>query len=191
MIYGLRGTLKRKEGKSVVVGVGGFDFKVAVPLTTGERLPAVGEEVEFFTYFHLREGGADLYGFLGESERHFFEALISVTGIGPKSALSILGVAPAEELMTTIAKGEVDMLQRSSGIGRKTAERIVLELKDKMEGRGSAETGGLVEADSDIAEALVSLGYPVRLAREAVKKIDPELTTASDRLRDALKKIRN
>ncbi|MDP3991839.1 MAG: Holliday junction branch migration protein RuvA [Candidatus Colwellbacteria bacterium] len=191
MIYGLRGTLKRKEGKSVVVGVGGFDFKVAVPLTTGERLPAVGEEVEFFTYFHLREGGADLYGFLGEPERHLFEALISVTGIGPKSALSILGVAPAEELMTTIAKGEVDMLQRSSGIGRKTAERIVLELKDKMEGRGSAETGGLVEADSDIAEALVSLGYPVRLAREAVRKIDPELTTASDRLRDALKKIRN
>ena len=191
MISGLRGTLKRKEGKSVVVGVGGFDFKVAVPLTTGERLPAVGEDVEFFTYFHLREGGADLYGFLNESERHFFEALISVTSIGPKSALSILGVAPAEELMATIARGEIDLLQRSSGIGRKTAERIVLELKDKMEGQGSEETGGLMEADSDIAEALVSLGYPARLAREAVKKIDPELTTASDRLRDALKKIRS
>ena len=139
MIYGLRGTLKRKEGKSVVVGVGGFDFKVAVPLTTGERLPAVGEEVEFFTYFHLREGGADLYGFLGEPERHFFEALISVTGIGPKSALSILGVAPAEELMTTIARGEVDLLQRSSGIGRRTAERIVLELKDKLADRAGQE----------------------------------------------------
>ena len=191
MIYGLRGTLKRKEGKSVVVGVGGFDFKVAVPLTTGERLPAVGEEVEFFTYFHLREGGADHYGFLGEPERHFFEALISVTGIGPKSALSILGVAPAEELMTTIARGEVDLLQRSSGIGRRTAERIVLELKDKLADRGGEEFTGLVEADSDILEALLSLGYRRDRAKEAVKKIDPVLVTASERLRDALKKIRS
>ena len=191
MIYGVRGVLKRKDGKSVVVGVGGIDFKVAVPMTTSERLPMVGREVELFTYFHLREGGVELYGFLSEPERQFFEALITVTGVGPKSALSILGVAPAEELMTTIAKGEVDLLQRSSGIGRKTAERIVLELKDKLGDRGSGETVGLMEVDSDILEALLSLGYRKERAREAVKKIDPALDTASERLRDALKKIRN
>ena len=191
MIYGLRGVLKRKDGKSVVVGIGGIDFKVAVPLTTSERLPMVGKEVELFTYFHFREGGIELYGFLSEPERQFFEALITVTGVGPKSALSILGVAPAEALMTTIARGEVDLLQRSSGVGRKTAERIVLELKDKLGDRGSGEITGLMEADSDILEALLSLGYRKERAKEAVKKIDPALTTTSERLRDALKKIRN
>ncbi len=191
MIYGLRGIIVRKDGKLVVIRVGKIDFGIAVPLGTGERLPATGIEVELFTYLHLREGGADLYGFLSESERRFFEALISVTGVGPKSALSILGVAPADDLMITIARGEVDLLQKSSGIGRKTAERIVLELRDKVGVRGDKEAMGLVEADSDIREALMSLGYPKRQANDAVKKIEPGLATASERLRDALKKIRN
>ncbi len=189
MISGVRGVLKQKDGRAVVVGVGGLDFRVAVPLTTSERLPMVGKEIELFTYFHLREGGADLYGFLSEQERRFFEALITVTGVGPKSALSILGVAPAEQLMAAISKGEVDLLQRSSGIGRKTAERIILELKDKVESQGGEEAAGFMEADSDILEALLSLGYRRDKAKEAVGKIDPALTTASERLRDALKKI--
>lgn len=175
----------------MVISVGGFDFKVSVSLGTSERLPTAGHEIELFTYFHLKEGGVDLYGFLHEAERQFFEALISVSGVGPKSALSILGVAPAEELMAAIAKGEVDLLQRSSGIGRKTAERIVLELKDKLGGRLSEESTGLLEADNDILEALLSLGYRRDKAKEAVRKIDPALATASERLRDALKKIRN
>ena len=174
-----------------MVGVGGFDFRVAVSLGTSERLPAVGHEVELFTHLHLKEGGADLYGFLSEPELRFFEALISVTGVGPKSALSILGVASAEQLAAAISKGEVDLLQRSSGIGRKTAERIVLELKDKLGSVGGEEGAGLMEADSDILEALLSLGYRRDKAKEAVKKIDPALATASERLRDALKKIRN
>lgn len=191
MIYGLRGKVKRKEGRLVVIGVGGIDFQVAVSLMTGEQLPAVGREMELFTYLHLKEGGVELYGFLTERELQFFQALISVTGIGPKSALSILGVAPAEQLMATISRGEVDLLQKSSGIGRKTAERIVLELKDKLGERGGEEVTGLMEADSDILEALMSLGYRRDRAKEAVKKIDPELTSASERLRDALRKIRN
>lgn len=190
MIYCIRGVLKRKEGKSAVIAVGGLDFQIAVSLGTSERLPAVGGELELFTYLHLKEGGADLYGFLSESERRFFEALISVTGIGPRSALSILGVAPAEQLAATIAKGEVDLLQKSSGIGRKTAERIVLELKDKISSQADEGMAGVREGDSDILEALVSLGYRKDKAKEAVKKIDPELVTASERLRDALRKIK-
>lgn len=191
MIRGLKGILKRKEGRAVVVGVGGFDLRVAVPLGTSDRLPAPGGEVELFTYLHLKEGGVELYGFLSEPELQFFEALLTVTGVGPRSALSILGVAPAEQLMATISRGEVDLLQKSSGIGRKTAERIVLELKDKLGERGGEEVTGLMEADSDILEALMSLGYRRDKAKEAVKKIDPELTSASERLRDALRKIRN
>lgn len=190
MIYGLRGKLTRKEGRYVVLRVGGVDFQVAVSLGTAERLPAAGEELELFTYFHLKEGGVELYGFLNEAERQFFEALISVSGVGPRSALSILGVAPAEQLAATIAKGEVELLQKSSGIGRKTAERIVLELKDKVGRRGDEGIVGITEADSDILEALMSLGYRKDKAQEAVKKIDPALTTAGERLRDALKKIR-
>ena len=190
MICGLRGKLARKDGKTLVIGVGGFDLKLAIPLGTSERLPAVGQEVALFTYLHLKEGGIELYGFLSEAELQFFEVLLTVTGIGPRSALSILGVAPAEQLMATIGKGEVDFLQKSSGIGRKTAERIILELKDKLGGRGDGGVAELVEADSDILEALLSLGYRKDKAKEAVEKIDSALTTASERLRDALKKIR-
>ena len=191
MIYGLRGKVKRKEGRSVVLGVGGIDFQVAVSLMTGEQLPAVGQEMELFTYLHLKEGGVELYGFLTERELQFFQALISVTGVGPKSALSILGVAPAEQLMATIGKGEVDLLQKSSGVGRKTAERIVLELKDKLGGEVSEGGVELMEADRDILEALTGLGYRRDRAKEAVKQIDPALNTPSERLRDALKKISN
>lgn len=181
----------RKDGKTIVIGVGGFDLKAAVPLGASERLPAIGQEVELFTYLHLKEGGIELYGFLSELELQFFEALLTVSGVGPRSALSILGVAPAEQLTATISRGEVDLLQRSAGIGRKTAERIVLELKDKLGDGRPGEALGLTETDSDILEALVSLGYRKDKAKEAVKKIDPALTTASERLRDALKKIRN
>ncbi|MBI2506695.1 MAG: Holliday junction branch migration protein RuvA [Candidatus Colwellbacteria bacterium] len=190
VISGIKGILKRKEGRFIVISVGGLDFKAAIPLGTGEKLPAIGQAVELFTYLHLREGGADLYAFLSESERQFFEALISVSGVGPKSALSILGVAPAEQLMATIARGEVELLQGSSGIGRKTAERIVLELKDKVGDRESEGIVELTESDSDILEALISLGYRKDKAKEAVKKIDLKLTTASERLRDALRKIK-
>lgn len=191
VIYGLKGKLAQKDGKYLVVEVGGFEFLVAVPLGAAERLPAIGAEIRLFNYLHLKEGGVELYGFLTESERQFFEALLSVSGVGPKSALSILGVAPAEQLMATIAKGEVDLLQKSSGIGRKTAERIVVELRDKVSSKGGEGVMGLVEADSDIMEALMSLGYRKDKAKEAVKKIDPALTTAGERLRDALKKIRS
>lgn len=190
MIYGVKGILRKKEGRFAVVGVGGVDFLVAISLGVSEQLPPVGAEVELFTYLHLKEGGAELYGFLNEAERQFFEALISVSGVGPKSALSILGVAPAEELAATISKGEVELLQRSSGIGRKTAERIVLELKDRVSGTGDVGLTGLTEADSDILEALLSLGYRKDKAKEAVRKIEPALTTASERLRDALRKIK-
>lgn len=191
MIHGLRGILKRKEGRLLVIGVGGFDFRVMVPLGTSERLPVAGEEMGLFTYLYLKEGGAELYGFLTEPELQFFEALISVSGVGPRSALSILGVAPAEQLAAAVAKGEVELLQRTSGIGRRTAERIVLELKDKIGVRGGEGLIGLAEKDSDIFEALVALGYRKDKAKEAVKKIDPKLITASERLRDALRKIRS
>jgi Holliday junction DNA helicase RuvA len=191
MIHGITGELKRKSGKFIIVGVGGIDFKIAVPLRSETQLPRVGEKISIFTYLHSRESGLELYGFIEEVELSLFESLISVSGIGPKSALSILSVAPVDQLMAAVSQGETELLQRSSGVGRKTAERIILELKDKIIVAGDKRTVELMQKDSDILEALVSLGYQRRHAMEAIKNIDSNLVGTSDRLRDALKKIKS
>ena len=162
-----------------------------VPATSETKLPKVGGKVMVYTYLHIREGGADLYGFLSEDELAFFESLVSVSGIGPKSAVSILSVAPVEQLMAAVSQGEAELLQRTSGIGKKTAERIVLELKDKVIADGDKRAVGIMESDNDVCDALVNLGYSRRDAKNVLSKIDKSLTGTSDRLRDALKKIKN
>lgn len=190
MIYSLTGELKLKGDKHVNVAVGGFEFQVSMPVSSVAKLPKLGAKVHLFTFLHVREGGLDLYGFLAKGELEFFEALISVSGIGPKSALAILSVAPIDQLMAAISKGEAELLQTSSGVGKKTAERIVLELKDKVIVSGDEKTVELMKSDDDVYGALVGLGYQSRQAKEVLQKIDPKLTNASDRLKDALKKIK-
>ena len=189
MIHSISGILKERTGRFIIIEASGFEFKVAIPLVEADGLPQAGEMVKVFTFLHLREGGADLYGFLTEAELQLFEALISVSGVGPKSAVAILGTAPTEQLLGAIAKGEAGLLERSSGIGRRTAERIIVELKDKVR----PTEGGMVEMlekDIDILEALVGLGYSKRQAQTAIKEIDPGLDKIQDRMRDALKKIK-
>jgi Holliday junction DNA helicase RuvA len=190
MIYSLTGELKRKGGRVVVIGVGGVDFKVAIPIRSEAQLPKIGEKASLFTYLHVRENSLELYGFLTEKEIGLFELLLSVSGIGPKSALSILSVAPVDQLMAAISQGETELLQGSSGVGRKTAERIVVELKDKIIVAGDKTTIEIMQKDSDILEALMGLGYTRSRAKEAIEKIDASLTSASERLRDALNKIK-
>ncbi len=190
MIYSLSGELKQKNGRVVIVGAGHFDFSVIVPISNATQLLKTGDNVKFFTFLHVREGGIDLYGFLTKTELEFFEALISVSGIGPKSAISILSVAPIEQLMAAVSGGEVELLRKSSGVGKKTAERIVLELKDKVALSGEDETIERMHLDNDVLEALVSLGYPRSRAKDAMKHIDPATTNTSDRLKEALKNIR-
>lgn len=174
-----------------MIGIGGVEFKVMVPATSETKLPKIGEKVTIYTFLHIREGGADLYGFLSEDELSFFESLVSVSGIGPKSAISILSVAPVEQLMTAVSRGEAELLQKSSGIGKKTAQRIVLELKDKIVATGDEKTVKIMQTDSDVYDALVNLGYSRGAAKEVLGKIDVSLSTTSERLRDALKKIKN
>lgn len=190
MIYGLAGELKQKRGKHLIVSVSGIDFRVMVPATSESKLPKIGEKISIYTYLHLREGGADLYGFLKEEELSFFESLISVSGIGPKSAMSILSVAPVDQLAIAVSRGEVDLLQKSSGIGRKTAERIVLELKDKIVAQGDKKTVEVMQSDNDVYDALVNLGYSRVDAKNVLSKIDASISDTSERLRDALKKIK-
>jgi len=191
VIHSLSGKLKQKRGRFLMIGIGGVEFKVMVPATSETKLPKIGEKVTIYTFLHIREGGADLYGFLSEDELSFFESLVSVSGIGPKSAISILSVAPVEQLMTAVSRGEAELLQKSSGIGKKTAQRIVLELKDKIVATGDEKTVKIMQTDSDVYDALVNLGYSRGAAKEVLGKIDVSLSTTSERLRDALKKIKN
>lgn len=192
MIHSIRGKIQEKKTGYVVVDIHGFGLKVLVSSWTYDKLPEAGVEASFFTHFHVKEDSMSLYGFFEEKELRLFEALISISGIGPKSALSVLSLAPVEHLAAAIARGEKEILQKSYGIGKRTAERIVVELKDKIkvdekEGEGIMR---LMESDSDVYEALISLGYSSRQAKNTIAKVDPNLKGVDARLRDALNKIK-
>lgn len=192
MIYSVAGKITLKKNTYVVVNSGGLGFKVFISLNTYKNLPEAGASVVLLTHFRVREDGMSLYGFLEEKELNFFEALLSVSGVGPKSALGVLNAAPVDRLAGAISKGETELLQRSYGIGKRTAERIVVELKDKIvfDGTKGEEAVRLIESDSDVYEALTSLGYSGKQAKEAIDKIDQKLKGVDERLRDALNKIK-
>lgn len=186
MIYSISGKLVLKSGRLAVVENGGLAFKVFTNERTVADLPAAGTAVKFFTYLNVREDGLDLYGFLDQAELTFFEMLISVSGVGPKSALSIMDVAKLDELSAAIKEGRPDLMTRASGIGTKTAERIIVELRSKVQ---SSKSGIMVEkmqGDSDIVEALTNLGYRREEARVALEKIDPKTQGMEARLKAAL-----
>jgi Holliday junction DNA helicase RuvA len=191
MIYSVSGTLKIKARNFAVVEVGGIGLKISVSLRTREKLPPEGERVTLSTYLYVREDALELFGFADAAELDCFEALTSVSGVGPRLALALLAVAPVQELVAAIAKGEAELLDRAAGIGRKTAERIILELKDRMRlVSGGGPSLVAFEADEDIFDALRSLGYSLNQTKSAIAKIDPGLKDVGDRLRDALKKIK-
>ena len=162
MIAQLRGRLLRKEPQEAVVDVGGVGYRVTIPLSTFYRLGGDGEEVSLLTYTHVREDALALYGFLTAREQGLFERLIAVTGVGPKLAVNILSGIEAPELVDALRTSDVGRLTRIPGVGKKTAERLVLELKDKMQGLLAAEAPPAAAAGTpkdDLLSALVHLGY--------------------------------
>lgn len=187
MIYSLAGTLAAKMPSAIVVEIGGFGLKVAVSPHTFDALPAPGSPVRLFAYLHVREGVLDLYGFATEKERGLFERLNSISGIGPKSAMAVLNIAQVDRLIAAINEGKSDLLTKASGIGRKTAERVILELKGKLEIPSSGELVTLMESDVELEETLVSLGYTKKQARDAIAKIGEGIAGFKDRLKAALK----
>lgn len=191
MIYSISGKLTEKREKYIVVDVMGIGFRVYVSENQTSRLPSVGDPIKLFSYLHVREDALELYGFLTESEVNFFEQLNSISGIGPRSALSILSVAPIDRLIAAINEGKTDLLTKASGIGRKTSERIILELKGKIEMKDAKRMVGLMESDVEIEETLASLGYSRAEAKNAVSKIDPATAGFKDRLKEALRKARS
>ena len=187
MIAHLSGTIIDKAEKYVVLDVHGVGYKVSCSSDTLARLD-LDAQANLHTYLAVREDALDLYGFDTSDEKDFFELLISVSGIGPKSALGILSATSTETLKKAIATGDTSYLTKVSGIGRKTAEKVVLELRDKLKAHSSmSETPSILRAESDIIEALKALGYSQNEAREVVKEIPNDIVGTNARIKEALK----
>lgn len=188
MIASLEGIISFKTEKFVVVNVGGVGYKVFVGADTSQKIPEKGADVKLWTHQHVREDTLALYGFLNFAELDLFETLIGISGIGPKGALGVLGMAPADTLKKAIAAGDTSYLTRVSGIGRKTAEKIVLELREKMAGKGAVYDAPELKEEADALEALMSLGYSQRDAREALAQVSQDLPVEK-RIKESLKKL--
>ncbi len=182
MIAHLSGNILSMNDTSLILVVGGMGYRVHVPQEILLRT-APGEELALHTHLAVRETAMELFGFLEEHDLHLFELLISVSGIGPRSALQILNLAPAEVLIPGIKKGDTTHLTKVSGIGAKSAQKIVLELKDKLEGFSFAEAS---EDDADVLDALSALGYSLAEAREALKAVPKDAATPQERIKAAL-----
>jgi holliday junction DNA helicase RuvA len=168
VIAHLRGKLIEKDSSRVVVDVNGVGYEVFVPLTTFSALPDRGSEVSIDIHTHVREDLIALYGFSSRRERMIFEKLMTISGIGPKLAVTILSGGSVEDLVTAIKRGDLGRLTAIQGVGKKTAERIVVELKDKFQdfAAGPAKT----DVEIDVLSALENLGYHRALAESAMRR---------------------
>ena len=171
MIAHLRGKLIARHPNQVIVDAMGVGYDVTISVPTFSELPPAGGEVSLHIHTHVREDQIALYGFLRPEEKHLFEKLISVSGIGPKLAMTVLSGIAADALVSALRSNDLTALTRIPGVGKKTAERMVLELRDKLEGLAAAPTapsiGGMEE---DVVSALVNLGYQRSPAEQAVKR---------------------
>ena len=189
MIARLNGTLIEKSPPQVIVDCNGVGYEVEVPMSTFYNLPEIGNKIQLLIHFVVREDAQLLYGFGSEQEKSTFKQLLKVNGIGAKSALSILSGVSIDDLVEAVNRQEVGTLTRIPGIGKKTAERLLLELKDKFAVTGSVTTTSLPKSASyDVLNALIALGYNEREAGTAVKLL-PKEVTVSDGIKQALKSL--
>jgi Holliday junction DNA helicase RuvA len=193
MIASVEGILRARDGNRIVVEVGGVGLEILVPLRLIDSLGQEGTRVRLHTYLHVREDTLALYGFSDESERRLFQTLIGVSGIGPKLALSVLSVTSAGELARVIHEEKTKVLQTIPGIGKKTAERIVLELKDKIELEryippvAAAEAGVPREVFDEALTALESIGLSRGVAIKALEKVKVSSLGQSYRVEDLVR----
>lgn len=190
MISYLKGRIKNKGNGFVVLEVNNIGYKIFVtPLLDVEL--TLGQEIELSTHQYVREDALNLYGFRNPQELELFELLLGISGIGPKSALGVMSIASLADIKESISRGDPALLAKVSGIGRKTAERVVLELREKINKLGgeSHKLGGGHLGSSDEIDALMSLGYSLAQAREALNNVDAKITDSGERIRQALKKL--
>lgn len=185
MIGFLKGRIISKRASFVVVDVSGVGYKIHAGSDTLAKLKK-GETTELHTHLVVRENVLDLYGFSNRGDLEFFEMIIGISGIGPKSGLAILDLTSVKTLKKAIGSGDTSYLTKVSGIGKKTAEKIVLELHDKLS--AFEEKGeGVLKKETEVLEALKSLGYTTREAREALRQVNKDIKSTSDRIKKALK----
>jgi Holliday junction DNA helicase RuvA len=181
MIAHLRGTLLAKHPNQAIVETHGVGYDVVISVPTFSELPATGQEVALHIHTHVREDALSLYGFLRLAEKHLFEKLLIVSGIGPKLAITILSGMPADEMVGAIRIGDLARLTRIPGIGKKTAERMVLELRDKLPpttGTAEASLVASTPTEEDVLSALVNLGYQRAAAEKALQVAARSITGA-------------
>jgi holliday junction DNA helicase RuvA len=183
MIGLLRGRLLEKRPNQVILDVGGVGYLVAVPLSTFAAVGDLHAEVTLLIHTHVREDALTLYGFLSAREKHVFELLLGASGVGPSLSLKILSGMNVEELIPSIRSGDIARLTKIPGVGRKTAERIVLELKDKLDAvaveTGKPASTSAEGAEADAKSALINLGYDERTAEGAVAEAKKEAGTSN------------
>ncbi|MGB6875461.1 MAG: Holliday junction branch migration protein RuvA [Candidatus Acidiferrales bacterium] len=192
MIGQLRGALADKRPNQIIVDVAGVGYQVQVPLSTFTGLGALRSEVTLLIHTHLREDQISLYGFLTAREKQCFELLISVTGVGPSLALKILSGMSLDELVPAVRKGDIVQLRRIPGVGQKTAERIVLELRDKLavvEVVEASKVPARSQVESDVGSALVNLGYESRSVEKTIEQLHSHNLTFDALLRAALQEL--
>ncbi len=190
MIGRLTGTLLEKRPPAVLVDVAGVGYEVEAPMSTVWELPAAGARVTLLTHLVVREDAHLLYGFLTEAERAAFRELIRISGVGPRIALAVLSGLSVDELARAVASQESARLTRVPGIGKKTAERLILELKGRLVDTGAAPGTAPAQGDArpDVVHALLALGYSEREAEAAARKV-PAGIDVSDGIRQALKAL--
>jgi Holliday junction DNA helicase RuvA len=194
MIGSLRGKLVSKHPPQLMMEVGGVGYELDAPMSTFYDLPAVGDELCLFTHLVVREDAHILFGFGTERERRMFRELLKVSSIGPKLALSILSGINVDELILCIAAADADSLVRIPGVGRKTAERLLIEMRDRVKGFGDAgallqitSSQGSVSNHGEAFSALVALGYKPLEITKLLKAIDPKISSVEEIIRHALK----
>lgn len=191
MIAHIRGKVTEKFGNSLIIDVSGVGYEITVP-TSDFNASLLDEEKKFFTYHSIRENAEELYGFSSLMAKKLFELLISVQGIGPKAGIAILSLAEPEEVRNAIANADTAFISKASGVGKKSAERVIVDLRDKVGipshyGATEAKFKTVEEANDEALDALMALGFSLKEASQALGEIDKSLPT-EERIKLALKK---
>jgi len=189
MISYLEGKILEKNEKFFVVDINGVGYKIFSHPGILAKIPGDGQNVKIWTHLYVREDAMDLYGFLSKEELEFFEILISISGIGPRSALGVLEVAPVSSLKQAIVAEDETFFTKVSGIGKKTAQRLILELKNKLVKTVVLEKGGEFKETGDAFEALVALGYKSSDVRRILNELPKEMKSMEAKVKETLKRL--
>ena len=195
MISFIRGELSAIESDMALVDVGGVGYGVFMPSQSLARLPSIGQEVKLFTYLNVREDAMQLYGFFRKDELEIFKLLLGVSGIGPKGGLNVLSLLSADELRFAVLSGDVKAISKAQGVGKKTAEKLIIELKDKLKIEDMMPVSGEDNTDTTIQrgiqgeaiQALVALGYGNTESMQAVRQVDVENKSVEEVLKEVLR----